>query len=50
MSASGVDSYTVTSTSKTGNVFTIAKTAAGVVARTCTDPGKFGCPSGTKGW
>jgi len=50
VSASGVDSYTVTSTSKTGNVFTIAKTAAGVVTRTCTTAGKFGCPSGTKGW
>ena len=48
--ASGIDSYTVESKSKTGNVFTISKTAAGVVARTCTTPAKYGCPSGTKGW
>jgi type IV pilus assembly protein PilA len=48
--ASGIDSYTVRSTSKTGNAFTISKTAAGVVARTCTAAGSYGCPSGTKGW
>jgi type IV pilus assembly protein PilA len=44
------DNYVVTSTSKTGNVFTITKSATGVVARTCTKPGDYGCPSGTKGW
>jgi type IV pilus assembly protein PilA len=50
VSASSIDAYTVTSTSKTGNVFTIAKTNTGVVTRTCTTAGKYGCPSGTKGW
>jgi type IV pilus assembly protein PilA len=48
--ASGIDSYTVSSESKTGNVFTIKKTNTGAVTRTCTTPSKFGCPSGTKGW
>jgi len=45
--------YTVAVTSKTGNTFTITKSAAAAgsgVARTCTTAGKFGCPSGTKGW
>ena len=48
--ASGIDSYTVRSTSKTGNAFTITKTNTGTVTRTCTAPGTYGCPSGTKGW
>ena len=40
--------YTVTSTSKTGNVFTIVRSATGTVARTCTTTGNGGCPaSGT---
>jgi type IV pilus assembly protein PilA len=39
--------YTVTSTSKTGNVFTITE-AAGVISRTCTAPATAGCPSGGK--
>jgi type IV pilus assembly protein PilA len=48
--------YTVAVKSKTGNVFTIAKAAVaadgsgGGVTRTCTTTGKYGCPSGTKGW
>ena len=39
------DSYDVSVTSKTGTTFTIAKTAAGAVTRTCDDPGKGSCPS-----
>ena len=34
--ASGIGSYTVRSTSKTGNAFTITKTNTGTVTRTCT--------------
>jgi type IV pilus assembly protein PilA len=48
--ASNATSYTVRSTSKTGNAFTIAKTATGTVSRTCTTPATYGCPSGSKGW
>jgi type IV pilus assembly protein PilA len=38
------DSYTVQSTSNTRNVYTIAKANTGVVTRTCTTGGSFGCP------
>jgi type IV pilus assembly protein PilA len=38
--------YSVTSTSVTGDAFTIAKDATGVVTRTCTTGGKYGCPTG----
>jgi type IV pilus assembly protein PilA len=38
------DSFVVESTSITGNVYTIAKATTGVVTRTCTTGGKFGCP------
>ena len=42
----GADSYSLTVTSVTDNTFTIAKTAAGTVARTCTRPNtKGGCPA-----
>ena len=46
----GTDAYVVESTSKSGNKFTITKTAAGVVTRSCAGTGgnggqgKFGCP------
>jgi type IV pilus assembly protein PilA len=40
-----VDNYVVSSTSKTGNVFTITKAATGAVTRTCTATSKYGCPS-----
>ena len=47
----GDNDYTITvAQAKTGSTFTIAKTDTGAVTRTCTDPGKKGCPSGTKGW
>jgi type IV pilus assembly protein PilA len=45
VSATAKDSYTITSTSVTGNVFTISKTATGSVTRTCTTGGKYGCPT-----
>jgi type IV pilus assembly protein PilA len=42
----GANSYTLDVTSVTGNHFLIAKTAAGVVNRTCTRPNtKGGCPA-----
>jgi type IV pilus assembly protein PilA len=45
----GGDGYTVTVTSKSTNVFTLTKTAGGVVTRTCTRPNTRGaCPS--TGW
>ena len=40
----GNDAYDVAVTSKTGTKFTIAKTAAGVVTRSCDKVGKGGCP------
>ena len=43
-----VDGYTITSTSKSGNVFTATKTGGAAVDKTCTDPGKWGCPTGGK--
>ena len=47
----GTDNYRIVVTQpKTGSTFTITKTAAGSVTRTCTDAGQDGCPSGTKGW
>jgi type IV pilus assembly protein PilA len=39
------DAYVLTSTSKTNNVFTVTKTAAGSVTRSCTAVSTFGCPS-----
>ena len=39
--------YTLTVTqAKTGSTFTITKSAAGAVSRTCTTAGEKGCPSG----
>ena len=40
-----VDGYTITATSKSGNVFTAKKTGGGPVAKTCTTTGTAGCPS-----
>ena len=42
----GTDTYTVTVTSKTNNKFSIAKTGAGAVTRSCTTIKTYGCPSG----
>ena len=43
------DSYTLSVVSKTGNTFSIAKTDAGAVTRSCTRTGttKGGCPAST---
>lgn len=41
--------YSITVTQvKTGSTFTITKSTAGAVLRTCTAPGKKGCPTGGK--
>ena len=37
--------YTIASTSKSGNVFTIKKENGGAAVRTCATTGKGGCPS-----
>jgi type IV pilus assembly protein PilA len=37
--------YTIATTSKSGNVFTITKTNGGAAVRTCTTSGQGGCPS-----
>ena len=47
----GTDTYTVTVESKTGNKFSIEKTGAGAVKRTCTTVKSYGCPSdGANNW
>jgi type IV pilus assembly protein PilA len=38
--------YTVVSTSKSGNVFTIVRNAGGTITRSCTTAGKGACPTG----
>jgi type IV pilus assembly protein PilA len=38
-----VNTWTVTSTSKSTGTFTIAKAATGAITRTCSRPGKGGC-------
>src|SRR4051794_5825272 len=43
-----VDGYTITATSKSGNVFKAVKTGGGPVAKTCTSSGTAGCPSSGK--
>ena len=46
--AGTADSWSVTVTSATNNTYTIAKTNAGVVTRTCgvaTGAKRYGCPS-----
>ena len=47
----GVDAYTLSVVSKTGNTFIIAKNNSGTVARTCSVSGgttKGGCPTSLK--
>jgi len=46
-SGQAVGGYTITSTSKSGNVFKAEK-AAGPVAKTCTTAGDAGCPANGK--
>ena len=51
VAVNAADNYSVTSTSVTGNVFTITKAANGVVTRTCDGSGgkggkgEYGCPT-----
>ena len=50
---SNANDYTVTVTSATGNTFTIAKTDAGVVTRSCVVPANakaYGCPQPSNRW
>ena len=49
VSGLAANDYTIASTSKSGNVFTIKKTAGGAAVRTCTTAGQGGCPS-TGSW
>jgi type IV pilus assembly protein PilA len=44
--AATANSYSVASTSSTGNVFTIARASTGVVTFSCTTAGSAGCPTG----
>ena len=41
----GANSYTITTTSDSTNIFTITKTGGGAAVRTCQTQGKGGCPS-----
>src|SRR4051812_43321937 len=44
--ASGtIDTYTISVTSKSNNVFTISRASNGIVTRTCTTAGKGACAS-----
>jgi hypothetical protein len=48
VTGTAVDAYTLDVTSVTGNHFSIAKAATGVVTRSCTRPNtKGGCPATT---
>ncbi len=46
---SNADSYTVSVTSDTGNVFSISRDEFGATTQTCTATGEAGCPS-TGNW
>src|SRR3954466_5321722 len=48
VSGQAVDGYTITATSKSGNVFKAVKTGGGPVDKTCTTTGNAGCPSSGK--
>ena len=45
VSAANPNDYTIETTSKSGNVFTITKTNGGAASRSCTTKGEGGCPS-----
>ena len=40
-----VSTYTVVAPSESGTSFRVEKTKAGTLKRTCTEPGKAGCPA-----
>jgi type IV pilus assembly protein PilA len=46
VSGNAGNSYTIVTTSDSGNKFTIAKTNGGAANRTCTTATKGGCPTG----
>ena len=47
LTASGTaDTYTMSVTSSSGNVFTVGRANDGTFSRTCTTGGKGGCPTG----
>jgi type IV pilus assembly protein PilA len=45
VNAANPNDYTIATTSKSGNVFTITKTNGGAASRTCVTKGKGGCPA-----
>ena len=45
VTATVANAYSIAAGSKSGNTFTIARDAAGVVTRSCTTAGSAGCPS-----
>jgi type IV pilus assembly protein PilA len=45
VTAAGVDTYTITATSKSLNVFLYRKNTGGQITRTCTTAGQAGCKS-----
>ena len=45
VTTAAADNYVVKSTSVTGNVFTITKANTGIVTRSCTTGGSYGCPT-----
>jgi type IV pilus assembly protein PilA len=45
VAAANPNDYTIATTSKSGNVFTITKTNGGAALRSCTTSGQGGCPS-----
>jgi prepilin-type N-terminal cleavage/methylation domain-containing protein len=46
VSASAARQYVVTAHSRSGTDFLLARPAGGALARTCTKPGRYGCPNG----
>ncbi len=49
VTAAGADSWTITATSRSNNVFTIQKAAStGVITRSCTTGGQGSCPTDGK--
>jgi type IV pilus assembly protein PilA len=48
VTSTGADNYSVVAKSKSGNTFTIARAATGIVSRSCTAPATYGCPTGGK--
>jgi hypothetical protein len=45
VTTAAADNYVVKSTSVTTNVFTITKANTGIVTRSCTTTGSYGCPT-----